>query len=150
MKIATITTQIDARTGEELSRTTDDVQIIHRRTKKARGFIIVFPDEIKKVKIELYNEGQFAASILLDLLMYEAKLNENKVSFHAKTYSDLMNCSVATLYRCIDLLVSKRLLILHKKHGSNYIYTINPLYSWKGKESDREKIIKELNVRNLD
>lgn len=136
-------TTVDVETGEVISHTVqEEKQIIStRKVKNQEEFIMVYLQDLSSfLRIDNATQIKLLALIWRDIAYTNPQSNGNVMAIlkdDKERWSKEINCSVRTIDNCLATLVKKKLL-LSESRGK---YKLNPLYYFKGSNTDRRRIL---------
>lgn len=136
-------TTVDVETGEVISQIVqEEKQIVStRKVKNQEEFIMVYLQDLSSfLRIDNATQIKLLALIWRDIAYTNPQSNGNVMAIlkdDKERWSKEIGCSVRTIDNCLATLVKKKLL-LSESRGK---YKLNPLYYFKGSNTDRRRIL---------
>ena len=136
-------TTVDVETGEVISQIVqEEKQIVStRKVKNQEEFIMVYLQDLSSfLRIDNATQIKLLALIWRDIAYINPQNNGNVMAIlkdDKERWSKEIGCSVRTIDNCLATLVKKKLL-LSESRGK---YKLNPLYYFKGSNTDRRRIL---------
>lgn len=136
-------TTVDVETGEVISQIVqEEKQIVStRKVKNQEEFIMVYLQDLSSfLRIDNATQIKLLALIWRDIAYTNPQNNGNVMAIlkdDKERWSKEIGCSVRTIDNCLATLVKKKLL-LSESRGK---YKLNPLYYFKGSNTDRRRIL---------
>lgn len=136
-------TTVDVETGEVISQIVqEEKQIVStKKVKNQEEFIMVYLQDLSSfLRIDNATQIKLLALIWRDIAYTNPQSNGNVMAIlkdDKERWSKEIGCSVRTIDNCLATLVKKKLL-LSESRGK---YKLNPLYYFKGSNTDRRRIL---------
>lgn len=135
----------DTITGEIVTQTSDPDASIYMGNKKKHpgGFVIVYESEFRAAALLLREHG--ANTICLwNILMTKVEIGTGEIFVNTTEIAELMTTSRPRISAIVKKLVELGLIAHVRRDGNHYIYKINPSIMWKGRETERQELLKVL------
>jgi DNA-binding transcriptional ArsR family regulator len=112
-----------------------------KRKKHPGGFVIVYESEFRAAALLLREHGANAIC-LWNILMTKVEIGTGDIVLNAVEISELMKTSKPRISATLKILVSVGLISQVRKEGRHIVYKINPSVMWKGRETERQELLK--------
>lgn len=134
---------IDTRTGEVVTETSNPSAGVYlgKRRKHPGGFIIVYENEFRELTLILASKGAIPLA-LSNILMTKVEIGSGEILVNTVELANLLNTYRPQISKAIKLLVDYGIISHVRKDGKHYVYRMNPAVMWKGKESERQEMLK--------
>lgn len=136
---------VDTITGEIVTQTSNPDASVYMGNKKKHpgGFVIVYESEFREAALLLREYG--ANTICLwNILMTKVEIGTGEIILNTVEISQLMKTSRSRISDAIKTLIELGLIAQVRKEGKHLVYKINPSIMWKGRETERQELLKVL------
>jgi hypothetical protein len=136
---------IDTRTGEIVTETSNPNAGIYlgKRRKHPGGFVIVYENEFRDLTLILASKGAIPLA-LSNILMTKVEIGTGEILVNTVELAALLNTYRPQISKALRLLLDYGVISHVRKDGKHFVYKINPSIMWKGKESERQELLKVL------
>ena len=134
---------IDTHTGEVLTQTSNPNAGVYmgRKRKHPGGFVIVYENEFREAQITLKKEGLIPIC-LFNILCTQVTIGSGDIFVNTIELAKMISTSRTRVSTTLKRLVELGLLAQVGKEGRHFIYRINPSVMWKGRETERQDLLK--------
>jgi DNA-binding transcriptional ArsR family regulator len=133
----------DTITGEIITETSNPDAGVYmgKRRKHPGGFVIVYESEFRQAALLLKDYGAIPIC-LWNILMTKVEIGSGEILVNTVELAEMLKTHRPNISRGIKTLTELHLISQIKKDGKHFIYKINPSIMWKGKESERQEMLK--------
>jgi hypothetical protein len=136
---------IDTITGEVVTQTCDPnagVFMGHKR-RHPGGFIIVYENDFRDAALMLRDYGANAIC-LWAVLMTKVEIGTGEILVNTVEIAEMMKTSQPRVSATVKIIRELGIIQHVKKDGKHYVYRMNPSIMWKGRETERQDMLKLL------
>lgn len=136
---------INTFTGEIVTETSNPEAGVYmgRRKKHPGGFIIVYESEFREAALLLKDYGAIPLC-LWNILMTKVEIGSGEILVNTVELAEMLKTHRPNVSKGIKTLVELGLISQTGKDGKHFLYKINPAVMWKGKETERQDLLKVL------
>ena len=133
----------DTITGEIITETSNPDAGVYmgKRRKHPGGFVIVYESEVRQAALLLKDYGAIPIC-LWNILMTKVEIGSGEILVNTGELAEMLKTQRPNISRGINNQTELHLISQIKKDGKHFIYKINPSIMWKGKESERQEMLK--------
>jgi len=136
---------IDTITGEVVTETSDPNAGVFLGKKKKRpgGFIVVYESDFREAALILKDYGTIPI-VLWNVLMTKVEIGTGEIVVNTVELAEMMKSHQPNVSKAVKLLAQLGFIVHVRKDGKHNVYKINPSIMWKGRESERQEMLKLL------
>lgn len=136
---------VDTITGEVVTETSDPNAgvFLGKKRKRPGGFIVVYESDFREAALILKDYGTLPI-VLWNVLMTKVEIGTGEILVNTVELSELMSTHRPNVSKAVKLLCDLGLIAQVRKDGKHFVYKINPSIMWKGRESERQEMLKLL------
>lgn len=134
---------VDTRTGEILTETSNPNAGVYLGKKKKHpgGFVIVYEEDFLNAALLLRGKGEIPFC-LWNVLFTKVEIGTGEIKVNTVILANLLKTHRQNISKSLKTLTDIGLLLLVRKEGKHFIYRINPSVMWKGRETERQDLLK--------
>jgi DNA-binding transcriptional ArsR family regulator len=140
---------IDTITGEVVTQTSNPDASVYMGKKRRHpgGFVIVYESEFRALTVLLAPKGAIPLA-LSNVLMTKVQIGSGEILVNTVELAELLSTYRPQISKALKLLVDMGIISLVeekgkiKKDGKHFIYRMNPALMWKGRETERQQVLK--------
>jgi len=134
---------IDTLTGEVVTQTCDPNAgvFMGRKRKHPGGFIIVYENDFRDAALMLRDYGANAIC-LWAVMMTKVEIGTGEILVNTVELSEMMKTSRTRISSTVKLISDLGIIEKVRKDGKHFVYRMNPSIMWKGRESERQDMLK--------
>lgn len=136
---------VDTITGEIVTETSDPNAgvFLGKKRKRPGGFVVVYESDFREAALILKDHG-IIPLVLWNVLMTKVELGTGEIVVNTVELAEMLKSHQPNISKAIKLLASLGFIIHIRKDGKHNVYKINPSIMWKGRESERQEMLKLL------
>ena len=134
---------IDANTGEVLTETRNPNAGVYlgRKKKHPGGFVIVYESEFRDITLMLAPKGALTLA-LFNILMTKVEIGTGEIIVNTVEIAEMMDVYQQQISKSVKNLSEMGAICFVRKEGKHSVYRMNPSVMWKGKETERQDLLK--------
>jgi len=136
---------VDTVTGEIVTETSNPNAGVYLGKKKKHpgGFIVVYESDFREAALVLKDHGLIPLC-LWNVVMTKVEIGTGEILVNTVELAELLKTHRPNISKAIKLLCDLGLLAQVRKDGKHFVYKINPSIMWKGRETERQDMLKLL------
>jgi hypothetical protein len=136
---------VDTFTGEVVTQTCDPNAgvFMGRKRKHPGGFIIVYESDFRDAALMLRDYGANAIC-LWAVLMTKVEIGTGEILVNTVEIAEMMKTSRTRISSTVKLICDLGVIQQVRKDGKHFVYRMNPSIMWKGRETERQDLLKLL------
>lgn len=136
---------LDTNTGEILTQTSDPDAAVYLGKKKKHpgGFVIVYESEFREAQLLLKEYGLITLC-LFNVLFTKVEIGTGNITVNTVELAELLKTHRPNISKAIKTLVELGMITQVGKDGKHFVYKIQPSIVWKGRETERQDLLKIL------
>jgi hypothetical protein len=136
---------VDTLTGEVVTQTCDPNAGVFMGYKRKHpgGFIIVYENDFRDAALMLRDHGANALC-LWAILMTKVEIGTGEILVNTVEIAEMMKTSRTRISSTVKLICELGIIKQVRKDGKHFVYRMNPSIMWKGRETERQDLLKLL------
>ena len=136
---------LDTNTGEILTQTSDPDAAVYlgKKRKHPGGFVIVYESEFREAQLILKEHGLITLC-LFNVLFTKVEIGTGNITVNTIEFAELLKTHRPNISKSLKTLVDLGMIVQVKKEGKHFLYKINPTIMWKGRETERQDLMRVL------
>jgi hypothetical protein len=136
---------LDTITGEIVTETSnpDAGVYLGKKKKHPGGFIVVYESEFREAALILKDYGTIPLC-LWNVLMTKVEIGTGEILVNTVELAEMLKSHQPNMSKGIKLLAELGFIVHVRKDGKHHVYKINPTIMWKGREKERQDMLKLL------
>jgi DNA-binding transcriptional ArsR family regulator len=134
---------IDTRTGEVVTETSnpDAGVFLGKRRRHPGGFVIVYESDFREAALLLKDYGAIPIC-LWNVLFTKVEIGTGEILVNTVELAEMLKTHRPNISKAIKTLTELGLIAQVRKDGKHYVYRMNPSIMWKGRETERQEMLK--------